>query len=280
MGASFERHSDESLDIDLIHKKAESIISNKRISEKDFIEPYGESNVMADLARVTEIESKFVAKETDKISDIFEALVVWNGEQSNWLGENAVTIQTSRYDDVINGVDAVIEFQGREPRTASYLGLAADVTFSMSAVDKFDKLRGQIENGELSKVKYFHSSHMSLHGQLSNLPEVVIGVEGRMVLELGELWLERQHGVLAEHKVQIMLLKQIREQLITFAMYAESLGKDDIANIYKERLLIIEDILNKKADLVKRFEFEMDDSVHNSIMNYMKRWQTELRGKK
>ncbi len=288
MRNSFEDLSLASIDIDRLHEKALKVMSQGRVEETSFVEPYGEETVSTDLERVKKLKSQFAAKETPqgaelkKIADIFEALILFHGEQSNWLGENAVTIKTSEYDDFVNGVDAVIEFQGSEPGTASYLGLAADVTFTADTTDKFDRLRSQIDRGELAKVKYFHSEHMNVHGQLSKLPEVILGASKGTVLEVAELWAEREMLALAEHRIQIMLLQQAREQLKTFAMYADSLGDDhkDIASIYRERLMVIEGILAEKQTLVNKVQYEIQDSVHESIMYFMSRWQKELMAKK
>lgn len=214
--------------------------------------------------------------ELKKVADIFEALVLWHGEQSDWFGANATTMKTSRYDDYVNGVDAVIEFRGSDPGSASHVGLAADVTFTQDTTAKFDRLRGQIEKGQLPVVKYFHSENMNFHGQLSKLPEVIIGAERKAVLELAELWAERKMDKLAVHPIQIMILTQIEAQLRVFALYAESLKKPDLAKIYRARLAIIENILAQKADLVKKTKFEINDSVHSAIIGFLASWQKTL----
>jgi hypothetical protein len=285
MSESLERPPVGNAYIERIHKQAEAVLEQDRILEQDFIEPYGKDTVARDLAWVAKREEEHARQSTPEsieakqVADIFEALILWNGEQSNWLGESAITKKTSKFDDYENGVDAIIEFQTENPRTASHLGLAADVTFSSDTTRKFDRLRKLIEKGELARVKYFHFEHMNMHGQLSKLPEVIIGAERRTVMELAELWDQKKFKSLADHKVQIMMLLQMREQLLTFSMYAESLGKTHLADIYRERLQIIQDILDKKKDIALRVKYEIDDKVHASIMNFMARWQKDMEGK-
>ncbi len=283
MRNSFEGASLQSAEIDHFHEKALKVMEADQIQETAFIEPYGEDTISRDVQKVVELEAKFLERETPqskeqkKVADIFEAIILWNGEQSDWFGPNAMTMKTSRFDDYVNGVDAIVEFQGNEVGTASYVGLATDITFSTDTTTKFDRLRGQIDRGELAKVKYFHSEHMSMHGQLSNLPEVVVGADRKMVLELAEMWAEKRFQELAEHRMQIMMLLQIQEQLITFAQYAESIQRADIADVFRSRLKIIEGILNDKKDIVLKTKYDINDDVHSGIMSYLARWQKDMR---
>jgi len=282
MTKSFESMSLESVDVDRMHLRAGKILDQDRVDENDFIEPYGQATIDADLAEVERLESLFNARDTreskeqKKVADIFEAIVLWNGEQSNWLGENAVTVKTSRYDDYVNGVDAVIEFQGNEPRMASYLGIAADVTFSTDTTKKFDRLKNQIDKGELAKVKYFHSEHMNIHGQLSKLPAVILGMDKSTVLELAELQAEKKFKELGSHRAQIMMLEQMRAQFTTYSKYADRIGKQDLGDIYRDRLKIVEGLLEEKSDLANKVKYEINDEVHSSIMSFMKRWEMSM----
>lgn len=268
-------------DISILHDRALETVDRARVSEADFIEPYGEETVRRDLEKVRSLEESFSSRESGqemkKIADIFEALIIEHGELSNWFGENAVTIKTSKFDDYENGVDAVIEFRGDEPRSASYLGLAADVTFTNDTTKKFDRLKAQIRSGELARVKYFHSEHMNIHGQLSKLPEVVIGASKATVLELAELWMAKQNRALAEHRIQMMILHQIEEQLLTFAMYAESLGRSEAVAIYNDRYDVVQNIIKEKADIESKVGNDvLHDPVHAEIMNFLARWRQSI----
>lgn len=274
----FELMGLEKSDINRLHERAMSVLESSQIKEESFIEPYGEETVKRDLETVRQKEAKFETNkdahlaELKEIADIFEAIVLENGELNNWFGENAVTIKTSKYDDYENGVDAVIEFRVEEPRSASFLGLAADVTFSSDTTKKFNRLEAQIAKGILPRVKYFHSEYAHIHGQLSMVPEVIIGASKKTVMEVAELWANRENKELAKHRLQIMILHQMEEQLKTFSKYAASLGKDkmDIADAYTSRLGIIQKILDEKIDIEKKAGWTMiDDPVHSGIMNHL-----------
>lgn len=264
----------------VIDLKVQRVLTS-RLKEHDFINhPYSNMDVASDLEYVA--KQKVLHKKTEtpqsrelkRIADIFEALVLWNSEQADWLGSKATTIKTSEYDDYKNGVDMVVEFQ--EERSASYLGLAADVTFSSDRsiiAKKFSILRDQIKRGTLAQVKYFHSDHTHFDGQLSKLPEVVIGVSKSMVLELARLWAEGKNSTLANHRVGVLILKQIEMQLSVFAKYAQSIGQTEMARIYLDRFKLIQEILKEKGDLVTKVEASsITDPVHLEIMKFMENW--------
>ncbi|OHA88455.1 MAG: hypothetical protein A2741_01200 [Candidatus Zambryskibacteria bacterium RIFCSPHIGHO2_01_FULL_43_27] len=273
-------------DISLIHDKAKAVLREGAFKETDFIgNPYERETVERDIAYV-ERERARIAKESREedielrqLATIFEAIVLENGELSEWFGDNAFTLATSEYDD-LQGVDMVVEF--REGASASYLGLAADVTFSGSPNSsngvgkKFDRLLARIEKGNLPQVKYFKSQHIPIRGSLQ-LPEVIIGVEKATVLELAELWVAKKKRILETHRVQIMILEQIRDQIRFFANYARSVKRDRIAAIYEMRLASVEDILRKKADIARVSRREgREDRVHSQIIEFIKLRQAGL----
>jgi len=279
MRESFEASSLERVDREKAHKKAESVLSG-RVKESDFVDVYGEQEVARDLEKVEELKRKFVgdqtpeSAETKKIADIFEAIVLEHGELSEWFGENGFTVGVSEYDDFINGVDMVVEFCKVEKSETPHLALGMDVTFTSDTTAKFDRLREQIENGQLAKVKYFSSEHSNIRGGMDNIPEVIVGVDRKTVEELMELWLEKDNRALEGHRVQIMILKEIEAQLRTFAEYSKSLGNDDLTEIYKSRLKIVMNLLAQKTKVYKKVALDLDtDSVYMAITDYMRRWQ-------
>lgn len=282
MKPSFESRSLEKLDQEKIYQKARNLIDELRVHEEDLRDLYGDV-VTQDIQKVKRIEDGFARNdsqenvEAKRLADLFEALVLDLGELSDWFGENAFTIKTSLYDDYVNGVDMVIEFRGGEEESATYLGVAADVTFSSNATEKFEKIRGHIDNGELGKVKYFSSEHMETQGELTKLPEVVIGVSKKTVMELSELWITRNQKEMAKHYAQLMILKQMREQLETFSLYSESIGKTDLSALFKERLAIIDGILATKKEIERESGWNITlDTVHTDIMKFLNSWKQSI----
>lgn len=273
----------ERADIDLFHKRAVDELEAGRIKEGAFADIYGKDQVERDENIVKKQEEEFERSETPeqrelkKIADIFEAIVIEHGEMSEWFGGNASLIKTSKYDDYNNGIDAVIEYQYDEPKSSSFLGMAVDVTFRSDSTTKLDRIKRHIDGGRLGELKYFQSANQEFHGKLSKLPELVVGVDRKTILELAELWKGNRNQALGGHRVQIMLLIQMKDQLETFAMYAESLGKTEIAQVYRERLALISGILATKTDLYKKVVHELDnDPVHFNIMYASSRIRASL----
>ena len=131
----------------------------------------------------------------------------------------------------------------------------------------------KIRDGHLIEVKYPGDL---AEGSLE-VPEVIIGAERKTVMELAELWIERRNKELANHRIQIMILRQIEAQLETLGLYARSIGKEDIAKTYEDRLGTIRGLLAEKADIEKQVRFELGgDGVHESIMSFLARWKSQL----
>ncbi len=283
---NFEKFEPEGLekeDIGIIHSKAERVMDKARIKESDFVNPYGQETIDRDLETVRRYERNFeqemseYSREQKEVADIFEALILEHGELSDWFGPNAITHKTSKYDDYENGVDAVIEFKSGMSGSASFLGLAADVSFSADTSKKFDRLKTGILKGRLPQVKYFHSSDGYFHGRLNKIPEVVIGASKQTVLELAELWQFKKNKELAIHRIQIMILNQMEEQMETFARFAELNGQDEIARLYRDRLIIVRDILEGKKDIARETsKIISKDFVHEGIMDFLKHWREEM----
>src|ERR1700741_46140 len=95
--------------LDPAHEKAIKILENSSINVKDFQDLYGEENIKKDSEYVSNLEKRF--KETNspeeleqkKLANILEAILLERMELDNWLGPNAETFKTSKYDDIHNG---------------------------------------------------------------------------------------------------------------------------------------------------------------------------------
>ncbi|MFA6407338.1 MAG: hypothetical protein WCV80_01375 [Candidatus Paceibacterota bacterium] len=250
----FERSEEkifEHLTVDQGFKKAERLLSQEAIKPRSFADLYGEDSVKEDELYVEKMEAEFEQghspemRETQKLATIFEAIVHDNADMSEWFGSDAEAIKPSRFDDIKNGVDTIIEIQEDE-RSASHLGLAIDATFSQDMEKKFTRIRREIDAGELAKVKYFQSEHLSIRGELSNLPRVVIGADAKTIKELNELWLEGKKRDLGKHSVQFQILEEIVMQLEAFRRYAEEKNKKELAIIYESTRSLVAGILSKK----------------------------------
>jgi len=258
--------------IEPAYKKAEGLLNTDAINLEDFIPLYGKENVANDQKYVDQIEASIreqgEGRENTalKAATVFEAIIHQHGEQSNWFGSNASTIKASRYDDLKNGVDTIVEFQ-EEKKPASQLALAIDVTFSSDLKRKFDRIKKEIEQGDLTRIKYFHSENTGFRGEMTKVPRIVVGADIAVVKGLAGLWLEGQNSVLARHPIQFQILEEARLQCEGFANYARKIGQHDIAAKYEIDLRIIEDIIKEKSKTLR--DFGDRDRVFASISDYM-----------
>src|SRR3989344_6211954 len=114
---NFESKIFEKIEITGIYEKATKEIEIDRINPDDFIDLY---DTEKDKKYVAEMEQKFAKnsspdkQESLKLATIFEAIVHQHAELSDWLGPNASTIKTSKYDDIKNGVDSIVEIKEGE----------------------------------------------------------------------------------------------------------------------------------------------------------------------
>jgi hypothetical protein len=220
-------------------------------------------DVEVDLAYVADMDRKFregEMRETSvdamfrKMAKVFEVIVAEQMELSNWLGETAMTEQASKYDDYKNGVDTVVEFD--EPEGASHLALAIDVTSSHELRRKFERIKREIDDGVLTKVKYFVSENLGFRDEKANIPRVVIGADRKTILDLVERWLDKDNKALAEHVVQAIVLEEMITQLEAFLIYAKSKCKDKAVEVYQRTL----DILNK----IREEKNLSEDMIYNA----------------
>ena len=262
---------EEAFSVEQMAKKAKASLKREEICLDDFEGIYTKEKIEADKKYVEEKEKVFDRDDTEnekemkKLATIFEVVVYKHGELSEWFGHGALTIKTSEYDDIKNGVDLMVEFEEK-----GHLALAIDVTFSNDTEKKFERIQKEIEKGKLTEVEYFKSESEEYPHSLQKVPRVVIGAEKKTVMELGELWVENEKEKLGKHSIQFQMLDQIIEQAEVFAEYARKCKKEDVVGQYENIRKILGDVLkekNKNPDLEDSFE---RDNVHYSIIEKAK----------
>lgn len=260
--------------VEKAHKKALKILQIDQIDQEDFKDLYGEKQVSADREYVRKAEGNFEIqntpeqKEAKKLADIFEAIIHEQIEINEWLGENVHTIKPASYDDIKNGVDEIIEFQQKKERMASHLALAIDITFSDNLHEKIDRIKQEIRDGHLSIIKYFKSDFISIRGEKSDIPRVVVGIDKDSLKEIIRLWLENKNKQLYNHPLKNIILKEILLQLDFYREYAEEVGQSKIASKMKSVYNIINNIVEKNGSDISESGLE-NDRVYNAIKNYL-----------
>lgn len=247
------------------HEKALKAFDEDAIHPEEFSELYGADVIARDLAKVESIKQKFAAPDRAKFaSEIMEGVIYDQSELSDWLGPHAHTIKTSEYDDIINGVDLVVEFD--EPSQARrHLALGVDATFGSRTIEKkFDRIKAEIDAGSLASIKYFRSQNGTFMGRLSQVPRVVTGIDQEHLLDIAGMWTNGKHKELAAHPAQRLVLAQIGQQLRTFSKYAERTGRPEFVRSYDEAYAIVRAVADTKTGIdVSSIK---EDKVHKEII--------------
>lgn len=272
--SSVEKEVEKNLRIERALEKRDKVYKagGGAIQEREFEDLYSQERVEEDLEYVERMERKFEEnatpeqKESNKLATIFEAMIYDQSERSNWLGNNAMTIKTSRYDDIKNGIDLIVEVPDKEKPTASHLALAVDVTFSDDLRDKMRKIKREIDSNKLATVKYFKSDFLDFRGEKSNIPKVVVGADYKTLENVIDLWKSEENEeyrkeyrkLLERHHIQFIILDEIMLQLHNYKEYARKRNKKSAFESYDKVIETVQDINGEKQEL--REEILADDN--------------------
>ncbi|KND50980.1 MAG: hypothetical protein AB202_01050 [Parcubacteria bacterium C7867-007] len=240
------------------YARAESeVLSNPDygIQEKDFIKEYGVGRVQSDIALGDRLKRKFASERSipeinsKKIADTFEAIVLMQSEMSEWLGSNASTLRTAPYDDFVNKVDMVVEWNLPE-QDSQVLALAVDVTFGTSDIaKKIAAIRNEIERGDLGSIQYFRNQDSTDKSPRLHVARTVVGVGQPVVEEVAGLWMANNNKALGIHPVQRLIVDQIGFQLTKMHQYAVRLGQLETAQAYKQAYDAIQNVRAEKQNI-------------------------------
>lgn len=243
---------------------------------------YDSGMIAKDTAYVIEKERQFKADENPELAhfqrraELLEALTREAIKKDNWLGPEARPITASRYDDIKNGVDLIVDLIRKEG--INRLALSVDVTSNVTSLEqKLGKIKDGILKGELTYVKYCISSDGNRQ-EIRNVPRVVIGADAALIRELSFLRLEvhtcvqalkknqesggglsretvgslesrgkQARSKLAKHRIQLLIIDQIELQVRTFAEFAARNNQTQIVKEYERTLEIIKGIYEEKS---------------------------------
>lgn len=285
----------------MMGKAAETIIKYKieeRPSEEDFVEIYQKDEIENDrrmvetmkekfsesLSHLTESEAKKV-KERQKIGEAMEIAINDGGELYEWFGPNANITRTTEYDDIFNGVDAVVEFEDENDETPDRLALVVDVTISNDFKKMEEKIRKNIESltGKTKNrkhIKYFESPITEEKQSLNHVVPVVLALDAQHSQQLLEKFSqikkltsrERKNDYdrnlirelnkeMAEYPAQMIFLKEIVVQLEHYStiIKLDTELYDEIQNV----LTVIYEVMESKGNIKYEEIEESDRSFKN-----------------
>lgn len=257
--------------IERLYAEVKDILDEAAIKPIDFVDLYSFQNIETDINYVEEKKRQFASHETPeaaaskKMATIFEGLVHVFGSRGHWFGPHSTTLKASEYDDFRNGVDSIVEFKPPN-QPASQLALAIDVTFAKDLQKKFDRIKKEIEEGKLTEIKYFDSKKTGFKGMKTKVPRVVVGANVAIVKSLADLWSSKREDILMNHPIQNVVLKEMIIQCEAFARYAEKLGQKEIADTYKQDLVLLKNIYASKPN--RNLILADEDQVYRSIKEF------------
>ena len=198
-----------------------------------------------------------------------------------------ITQRTTKFDDVVNGVDVIVEF--KTPDSIEKTALAVDASLSHSRIGEklkkcYNKVAGEDKNFQ---VKYFQGQFENKkgeypHGPLKTVVPMVVGLDCRnankLFKEFSDYLISRERskkeGELKIKKIESDSVKkifmiQIKKQLDFYIKNSENLNSKMISEIKKIRS-IVERISIEMEDIVCDFR-QKDDWVLEEIEKFTDR---------
>lgn len=225
------------------YARAVEEITANRISLESFrTAMQGSDSVDRDLRTVERIKARFdqPRNREEKIrrerAIILEAIIDDCIDMGMWLGDSAAIRKTSEYDDIVNGVDSLVEFSEDEGARFDFAALAFDVTSRQELSDKMQRLKQEIMDGRLAEIKYYEDADGDTQATLKNIPRLILSVNPEQIEKLMQQYGSddrKDRNELYQDPIRLQILAQIRIQLETYRHYASSIGKHKTATRYQ-----------------------------------------------
>jgi hypothetical protein len=212
-----------------------------------------------------------------RISKALESIIAYHVPTANWFGDGTEFVRPSEFDDVVHGIDGIVEFQTQGVAERLVLGIDASRNARREVIEKKieNNVRALLSEAGASRreVKYFASNITDERGPLRSIVPVVIGADDKACDELVQLFAEqikikqqkqrtvaeqKQLGVitdsLSKHPAQLAFLEQMGMQL---GVYDQILSRekanerrDNLRQRIGSLLLIIQEIRRQRIKAV------------------------------
>jgi hypothetical protein len=242
----------------------EARVVNSRPQEEVFIgKPYSMAEVQADLRTVAGLEARMTREKEKQEGVLLEQIVEGGINKHGWLGPYAVLNPTAKFDDIVNGVDGVVEFHSGPDKNNSMWALAVDITENSGQIsgkgirEKLANIQAGLDSGEMGKVKYFRPNRpgLQMKGEWRGLPKMLLVGSGNLEeLQRLQKHQEQASGALERDPVAMDFLIQLRIQAQVYANYAQSQGKERTQKMF----------LNIDRELKRIFDSKFPGSVFTS----------------
>jgi hypothetical protein len=275
--------------VESLYKQALIVLGDEEIDEayveemwKDFIHLYDGDEITRNMQEVAEKEEWIKYEDTParaklkKLATVLEAILVEGVTKYNWLGNKFKILPPSKYDELFNGVDGIIELI-QDEKLNKFLALGIDVSFRSVEGELFEEkvssLLGFIKERKLTQVKYFKDEKGDAIPDLY-VPKVIISVDAKTIEEVAEIWSKRKEPEfkekLTKHPLAFMIIGQIAQQCTIFSAYARKVGAEKVAEKYDEvfsLLLKISEEIPEAKKALSQFEENKFISKIQEIVN-------------
>lgn len=201
---------EEELLVGKLKKKFVDPFKNDAPDPENFVgDPYTDKEVETDLAETQRRETS-IHKEMHDRARLAEALLYYLIEHEELFGPKISAIPASRYDDLLNGVDMILEIQGG----VGPHWLAVDVTSSEDKRDIDDKkiaIIKALRNEKITEVKYFQSEP-DIKGRI-NMPKIVLNITHAELKDIAAMLYNGITDDAVIRRLQERLTNQLKSQL-------------------------------------------------------------------
>lgn len=216
---------------ELLQKARKKSREIERPTISDFVGKVNESERRIDSEWLQRQQSRQEEQAKTGRAEILESIIKDSIELSDWMGGNCYTAETSEYDDRANHTDFVIEWEGEDGEITR---LAVDIT---SAEDdevirkKEGYIKRELQRGHMTKLKYFRSEAApDFEGTITGIPRIVLAIEKEGVQDLSKDIVNKNPREIAKNPEQLLLLEQVRRQMLDQVEYSLSLVLEKISN--------------------------------------------------
>lgn len=218
-------------------------------------------------------------KELKRKIEIFEGIVADQIDGGNWMGEGVEAIPTHEIDDILRGVDNVLEFssldeEGKEKddEPKQYLGLGFDLLVHKDDARLYKKMERftaeDILKSKLGEIKYFDGSEIS--GRL-DVFRAVIASDGKTMEDLINLRIKKDWESLANHPFQADMFFQLILQIQAAIQYAVKIENYNYINKLRSVAEKINMIYEKRAGFLESQAERVSKTGDYKTMTYFLR---------
>lgn len=283
----------------------------ERFKETDFNDLYPDQ-VQKDLSDVKRIKLEIgeSSEREPSFGEVFESTVIALGKDSGWFGTDANVYRTAAADDILRGVDAIIELpieekgnlKKKKMTQPDVIALAIDSTVNVASRKIGEKISRSINKiigpEEAPSIKYF-KSESGYRGEVHNIIPVVIGLSNREADDLTRLYAEflevkeikkekrteqerkKLAGLknkIASHPAQAAFTEQMLMQIEMYNVILNNIQQSDTTDSLRQYIknirLYLEDLRFDQFETVNKEDFQRmkDDPVTQEIQANCKKF--------